>query len=165
MNAPALLALILLITPALAAADAPPAGPSVKGLAWLGGSWTSQQTNGGVAEQAWLRPDAGSMLGVFRLVRKGKVEFTELLTVREEDYGLVLTIRRLGPNMQPLPGDKGGLAEFVSTRQTPTGTVFESKDAKLERITWRTSSGGMEVQVIPRGSSRPVLFGYTRVTP
>ncbi len=141
------------------AATAKAKAPTVEGLKWLEGSWTSTQTDGGLGEQTWLAPRAGTMMGVFRLIRKDKVEFAEVLTVTQREYGLVLTIRRFDKGLTPLPGE----AEFTSTSQTATGTVFESKDAKLGRITWRTSKTGMEVQVIPAGTTKPVTFTYTRV--
>ncbi len=137
--------------------------PSVAQLGWLAQSWQSQQTDGGLGQQVWLAPGGGSMLGVFRLTRRGKLEFAELLTIGPGKDGLTLTIRRLGRTLEPLEG-KRSVTSFRATQITADKAVFESGTAQLTRISYLKTAKGMTVRVVPRvgGAEKPIEFHYTR---
>ncbi len=59
---------------------------------WLVGSW-SGPAFGGVAEEVWNPPSAGSMLGMFKLMQNGEVSFYELLALVEEEGTLNLKVK------------------------------------------------------------------------
>lgn len=79
------------------AAATPPAA-SVEDVAWLTGRWVGEGL-GATAEEAWLPPAGGAMAGVFRVVRDGRVEFYEILTLAEESGSLVLTLKHFGADL------------------------------------------------------------------
>lgn len=62
---------------------------SLADLGWLVGHWRADAL-GGVAEEVWLEPDGGAMVGTFRLVRDGEVAFYEIFTISEPDLDLRL---------------------------------------------------------------------------
>jgi hypothetical protein len=67
-------------------------------MAWLAGHWAAPAL-GGEAEEIWSPPKAGSMMGMYRLVRDGKPVFYELLTLVEEGGSLILRLKHFGPDL------------------------------------------------------------------
>ena len=78
-------------------ANAPKA--TVGEMAWLAGHWTGDGL-GGRTEEIWSPPDAGVMMGMFRLIREGKPVFYELLTVSETERGLAMRLKHFHPDMK-----------------------------------------------------------------
>lgn len=72
---------VLLATSALAHHDAT---GGVEQLAWLAGSWCGASETA-TAEEHWLAPHGGVLLGVHRDVRQGRPAFFEFLRIAEED--------------------------------------------------------------------------------
>lgn len=77
-------------------AAAPAVG--VDTLAWLQGEWRGDGL-GAVAEEVWLPPSGGAMVGVFRLVRDGSVQLYEMFTLLEENGSLVMRLKHFGPDL------------------------------------------------------------------
>jgi hypothetical protein len=67
-------------------------------VAWLAGHWVGPAL-GGEAEEIWSPPKAGSMMGMYRLVRGDKVIFYELLTLAQEGGSLVLRLKHFNPDL------------------------------------------------------------------
>jgi len=61
-------------------------------VSWLAGSWKGEAF-GGTAEEIWSQPVGGTMMGMFRLINKGKVEFSEFEEIVEQDNGLVFRVK------------------------------------------------------------------------
>ncbi len=64
----------------------------IESLAWIAGSW-SCEAFGGTAEEFWVAPAGGAMMGMFRLVKESEVAFYEILTIAEKDSSLVLRLK------------------------------------------------------------------------
>jgi Domain of unknown function (DUF6265) len=67
-------------------------------MAWLAGRWVGTAL-GGEAEEVWSPPKAGSMMGMYRLVRDGKPVFYEFQTLAEEGGSLVLRLKHFNPDL------------------------------------------------------------------
>ena len=65
---------------------------------WLEGRWRGEW-GPRVAEQAWLGPKAGEMLGVFRLAEGDKTLVIELFTLVEKSGGVDLHSRHFKPKL------------------------------------------------------------------
>lgn len=65
---------------------------SLADLSWLIGHWTGTGL-GGVSEEVWAGPAGGAMMGMYRLVVNGKVQFYELMNLVEENGSLVLRLK------------------------------------------------------------------------
>jgi hypothetical protein len=65
---------------------------------WLAGHWVGPAL-GGEAEEIWSPPKAGSMMGMYRLVRDSKVVFYELLTLVQDGGSLVLRLKHFNPDL------------------------------------------------------------------
>jgi hypothetical protein len=74
----------------------PPA--TMSDVDWLAGHWVGPAL-GGEAEEIWSPPKAGTMMGMYRLVRDGRVVFYELLTLVQEGGSLVLRLKHFNPDL------------------------------------------------------------------
>lgn len=81
-----------------AAADVRSPRANVADMAWFAGTWTGTGL-GGVTEETWSAPADGAMMGMFRLVKDGKVVFYEFLTLVEEAGSLVLKLKHFNPDL------------------------------------------------------------------
>jgi hypothetical protein len=62
-------------------------GRSLEGLAWLAGCWGSEESRG-AAEECWMGPRAGLMLGVHRDVPPSGQPFFEFLRIEARKDGV-----------------------------------------------------------------------------
>lgn len=64
----------------------------IENLTWLEGTWTTEKW-GGIVEEYWSAPNGNSIIGMFRLINEGKVQFTEHWILSEYDGNLALRLR------------------------------------------------------------------------
>ena len=74
--------------------------PALDNFAWLEGRWRGEW-GPRVAEQEWLGPKAGEMLGVFRVVEADKTLVIELFTLVEKSGGVDFYFRHFTPQLLP----------------------------------------------------------------
>src|SRR5687768_8740792 len=82
----------------MAAADVPSPPATLQDMAWFTGRWTGNGL-GGETEESWSAPAGGAMMGMFRLVKDGKVVFYEFLTLVEREGSLVLKLKHFNPDL------------------------------------------------------------------
>ena len=121
------IALIGITVPGVAAA-----GPGLSSLTWLSGQWARKDA-GGLAEEHWSTPAGGAMMGMFRLVKDGKVVFYELLTITEEGGKLVLRIRHLDSALNPWASEAKGPLTYRG-KAGKGKAVFHNKTDKVQRM-------------------------------
>ena len=78
-----ILTLLILAVPSLCAA-----GPTVGDLAWMAGSWRSEDGGGAVSEEIWSAPGGGIMLGMHRDVTAKRTSY-EFIRIAETAEGIV----------------------------------------------------------------------------
>lgn len=93
------------------APDAPLPTATVDEMAWLAGRWTGDGL-GGRTEEIWSPPDAGVMMGMFRLIHGDKVAFYEFLTLRAGEQGLTLQLKHFNLDMSGWE-EKKDFVEFL----------------------------------------------------
>lgn len=76
------------------------------------------------AEESWLPPAAGRMVGVFRLVRGDSVQFYELVSLVEEEGSLVLRLKHFEPDLAGWE-EKDESVDFPLVRRTPDTLWFD----------------------------------------
>jgi Domain of unknown function (DUF6265) len=90
--------------PAASSPVVPPAPaqpkPSLADFSWLEGRWRGDW-GPRVAEQVWLAPEAGTMLGTFRLLENEKVLVIELFTLVEKPDSINFYFRHFTPELVP----------------------------------------------------------------
>jgi hypothetical protein len=72
--------------------NARPAKATIADISWLAGHWIGEGL-GGTTEEVWAPPLGNSMMGMYRLVKNGKVVFSELLFIVETGDSLVLKLK------------------------------------------------------------------------
>ena len=139
------------------AADLPAARASA--ATWLAGDWVGQGL-GGVSEEAWLLPAAGSLAGVYRGSRGGQVTFYELMTVVEAGGSLSFRLKHFAPDLRGWESPERGV-EFPLVRAARSALYFDG-------LTYRRTAEGLESWVVigmGDGGTRPERFLYTPRTP
>jgi hypothetical protein len=77
---------------ALAARAAAAESASLSKLDWLAGRWVDD-SGGNLSEETWTAPSGDGILGMWRLVVKGQITLSEILTIQAEGQTLVLRLR------------------------------------------------------------------------
>jgi hypothetical protein len=129
---------------------------SIGHAAWLAGCWSSQRGKATVEEQ-WMAPAGGSMLGMGRTIREGKLDEYELMVIRVQagrvDY-------EAHPMMQPT-------AMFTATVVSDTLLQFENPRHDFPKLVAYQRRGAdslvARIAAGPAPGDRQVLFGYHRI--
>jgi hypothetical protein len=139
-------------------AEAPRPKASVSDLAWLAGRWTGEGL-GGRIEENWSTPDAGSMVGYFRLIKDGKPVFYEIMTILEVDGSLQMRLKHVNPDMTGWE-EKNDFVTFRLVKQDQTGVWFDGLTFK------RTGPDSMDGYLALRNRTTGALseeqFSYRR---
>jgi len=125
-------------------------------LAWLSGCWTLDKSEAGSVEQ-WTEPAGGSMMGMSRTIKGGKVanyEFMRITTANDD--ALIF-------HAQPSGQDA---TSFTATTLSATEVVFESPGHDFpQRVSYRyqaPASLHATVDGTHNGKSRRIDFPMTR---
>lgn len=127
----------------------------VQRLAWLQGCWAIDTPERTVEEQ-WMAPRAGSLLGMSRTVRGGKLTAYEAVILRERDGRFEYEV---SPSGQPT-------TVFASTEVGNASIVFENpKHDFPQRIgyTRRGTSLDAWIEGPIKGQTRRIEYAYQRV--
>ena len=106
-----------------APADAPAARATLQDLAWLAGEWSGTGL-GGATEETWSAPAGGAMMGMFRLVKDGRVVFYEFLTLVEQDGAVLLRLKHFNPDLTGWE-EKADFVTFRLLKATATEAYFD----------------------------------------
>jgi hypothetical protein len=87
------------------------ASPKLSDLAWLEGRWRADW-GPRIAEQVWMAPKAGMMLGDFRVIENDKVLVIELFTLVEKSGGINFYFRHFTPELVPWEKSDGTLLKL-----------------------------------------------------
>jgi len=74
----------------------PPA--DIEDLDWLVGCWRGE-VFGGQAEECWSPPWAGTMVGTYRHIMDGSLNFYELIAIESVGESLVLRLKHFDPGL------------------------------------------------------------------
>lgn len=69
---------------------------SVADLSWLAGHWRGEGL-GGQCEEIWSAPQAGTMIGTFRMMKDGEIQFYEFMVITREATGVVMKLKHFTP--------------------------------------------------------------------
>lgn len=127
-----------------AAVQAPASGPAnppitttLSDFAWLAGRWQGVW-GPRMAQQVWMPPKAGAMLGVFQLAENDETLVIELYTLLEKPGGIGLYFRHFTPKLAPWETSGPTILNLVGVN--PKAFVFENpmngqpKRAVLRRV-------------------------------
>jgi hypothetical protein len=128
--------------------------PTIDKVAWLQGCWESGAPPRTV-EESWMPPRAGTMIGMGRTIRDGKLLEYELVVIREQDGRLAYHAH---PSGQPS-------AVFLSTAIGDSTVVFENPDHDFpQKVGYRRDGESLVawIEGTASGKLRRVEFPYRR---
>lgn len=130
-------------------------GPATKAtmedVAWIAGHWHGKGL-GGSFEETWNPPMGGEMIGMFKHVKDGKVNFYELLNIVQKDQTLLLRLKHFSNEFVGWE-EKDESVEFPLIKVTEStaefdGLVFRRINENRMDIDVRIGQGEGEPQVI-----------------
>lgn len=133
----------------------PPA--TLEALTWIEGHWRGEAF-GGIVEEIWSPALGGSMMGSFKLVNEGKVNFYELETIVEENKTLILRLKHFHANLAGWE-EKDETVDFRLVKVTNNKVFFEG--FTFEKV----DDNHINLYVVVGGKEKEseVTFAYTRV--
>jgi Domain of unknown function (DUF6265) len=123
---------------------------------WVAGHWRGKAF-GGITEEVWTSPLGGSMMGSFKLVVDGKVNFYELITLSEVEGTLILKLKHFNANLTGWE-EKDETVEFKLVKVTPNKVFFDH--FTFEKIS--NDEINMYVVVDNDGEKTEVKFNYVK---
>jgi Domain of unknown function (DUF6265) len=131
------------------------------GAAWLAGCWTLDDAEPGSTEQ-WMVPAGGTMLGMARTIKNGRMVAHEFLQIRERADGSLIYIARPSGQAEaqfPLSQRAEGELQFENlAHDFPQRIIYrrQSGERLLARIEGRRANGEARTVDFPmrRGDCR-----------
>ena len=96
---------------------------NIEQLSWLAGHWYGEAL-GGVVEEHWAPPSAGSMVGSFKLSANGKVKFYEIEIIREVGDSLMLQLKHFHHDLKGWE-EKDQTVNFALVKMEDNAAYFE----------------------------------------
>jgi hypothetical protein len=141
---------------AAATVASPPA--TIQDFTWLSGEWTGPGL-GGSTDESWSAPAGGAMMGMFRLVRDGKIVFYEFLTLVEHEGSVVLKLKHFNADLTGWE-EKANFVTFRLLRADADAAYFSGLTFK------RATPDSLEIFLALRdaktGTVREERFAMTR---
>jgi hypothetical protein len=120
-------------------ASTPTADDPLASLAWLAGTWESDDPEGPRTVEHWLAPEAGTMLGVNRTAEGGRTVFFEYLRIEAQAEGLAYLAS---------PGGKDPPTRFGVVDTRPGFVAFENLAHDFpQRIEYRLEGDRLRMQI------------------
>jgi hypothetical protein len=105
---------------------------------WMTGCW-SGQSGPMTFEEQWSKPAGGSMMGLARTMKGGKVVFSEFMRIDSRNNTLVYT---------PRIGSKQAPVEFTLKSQSDTQVIFENATHDFpQRILYTRNVDGLHARI------------------
>ena len=92
-------------------------------IEWLAGHWQGKAF-GGITEELWAPPLAGSMMGSFKLILDGEVSFYEIMTIVEENKSLIVRLKHFHQDLKGWE-EKDETHDFRLVKVTSDKVYFE----------------------------------------
>jgi len=130
---------------------------TINDFSWIEGHWKGEAM-GGVIEEVWTAPLAGSMMGSFKLAEGNSVVFYELETLTEEDGSVILRLKHFSADLKGWE-KQNDTVDFKLVK-------FSKNRAYFDELTFEViSDNELNIYVVieEEGSSEEVKFNYHRV--
>ena len=121
-------------------------------LSFMSGCWSGPGTY-----EMWMKPEAGSVMGMGRTVRNGKVVATEYFSVTEQADGIVMNVQlRLAEKTTP----------FRVKEITATSVTYENPQHDFpQRVIYRLTGPGAllgRIEGVENGKERAIDYPMQR---
>lgn len=159
-----ILAVLFAVTFPVHAADPKPP-TSVSDLAWIAGQWQGQK-GGDPLDEHWSTPASGTMMGMFRWIKGGKILVYEFLAIEDGPKGPVLLLRHFRSGLIALE-EKDSPLRCPLAGGGPGEAIFACESEPTRLIYRRAGENGLTVLLERQkdGQARTDEFVYQRMTP
>lgn len=103
---------------------------SINDISWIAGQWKGVGDSTTV-EEHWMRPDGGTMLGMFRYIQAGRPFLYELMTIFPEKRSLTLRLKHFGWSMRGWEHKDSTGISFPLIRLEGTKAYFDGQTYHL----------------------------------
>jgi hypothetical protein len=137
--------------------SAPVQGDPLGSLAWLAGTWESEEPTGPHTVEHWLAPEGGTMLGVNRTAVDGRTVFFEYLRIEA---------RAEGPAYLASPVGRDPPTTFVATAAGPSWITFANPEHDFpQRIEYRREGDRLQMRIsgVEAGAPKASAWSMRRV--
>src|SRR5687767_4612187 len=134
----------------LLAAAAAPSAPQ-----WMAGCWAGD-SGPMTFEEIWTRPVSGSMMGLSRVLKSGRLVFSEFMRIDTREGAVIYT---------PRIGSKQGPVEFTLKTWSDSEVIFENPTHDFpQRIVYRRTPDGLlgRIEGKDKGKQRSEDFPMKR---
>lgn len=130
---------------------------TINDFSWIEGYWKGEAM-GGIIEEVWTAPLAGSMMGSFKMVEGNTVIFYELETLTEEEGSVILRLKHFGADLKGWE-KKDDSVEFKLVKFSENRVYFDGLTFEL----LNDNELNIYVVIEEGDSSEEVRFNYQRV--
>jgi len=131
--------------------------PNIENLSWISGTWYGGAF-GGATEEIWSEPSNGSMMATFKLSVDNKVQFYEIMIIREVKNNLILQLKHFNNELRGWE-TKEETIDFQLKYITRAKAVFEGMS--FEKISNNQMSVFVDINN-DKGEVETVEFKYYR---
>jgi hypothetical protein len=129
----------------------------ISDVSWMSGYWRGEAW-GGLTEEIWSEPIAGSMMASFKFAKDGEVSFYEIITMTEQDDSLILKLKHFTKDLIGWE-EKQQTVDFKLVRITDNAVYFDGYTYQ------RISENEMNVYVVieQAGEVKETKFSFKKV--
>lgn len=136
--------------------------PKITDIAWMSGEWTGMLKDSTVAEEIISEPEAGLIMGMFRLTKNNKTNVLEFYTIKEVDGQIQFHFRHFDVELNSWEKDRAIFMKL--TKITPTEIVFENQVNNSPKKTTITKINDNEMRSIAEIITKSGETKYIDVT-
>ncbi|WP_230080232.1 DUF6265 family protein [Winogradskyella marina] len=130
--------------------------PKLENIAWISGTWHGEAF-GGLVEEIWSEPSAGSMMASFKFINDGRVSFYEIEVIREVENTLLLQLKHFRSDLKGWES-KDETVDFPLIEITENKVVFEGM--VFEKVS--PTEMNVHVDIEENGKTETVTFNYKK---
>ena len=137
--------------------------PTLSDFGWLAGRWVDD-SGGNVSEEIWTAPSGDAMQGMWRYVTEGKARIYEILTISEEEGGLVMRVRHFDPRLVARE-EKAAPVVLKLVSSADRTAAFEGPEPNgpvVIRLTYSSSSEGTLNVTLEKDGRKSGGFSFRR---
>jgi hypothetical protein len=124
-------------------------------LSWMAGCWRGE-LDGALIEEIWSTPQAGHMLGMFRMLREGQPLFYELMAIEGGDGGPALRLKHFDPGLVGWERRKQAMDFALVESEAGAWARFEGQG---ESLLYRREGPGLVVELRTAHGEQRFPFG------
>lgn len=131
-----------------------PPSATLKNLEWIAGSWKGEAF-GGEVEELWAPSSGNSMMGMFKSISAGKINFYEFMIIEEIDNTMILRLKHFHHDLKGWE-EKDITIDFPLVKTESNKIYFDGYT--FEKI--NDSQINVYALIGPKGKTKEVKFVY-----